>query len=82
MKRSLTALTISLVMLALTAFAARAERNILVISAAGALSSNVDCEGNACTQVALTFDEAKQQYKVQNNSTQLIRVKASNLAGG
>jgi hypothetical protein len=40
------------------------------------------CEGDACGQVALTWDETKQQYKVQNNSDRMVRVEASNLAGG
>lgn len=39
-----------------------------------------DCEGNACEQVTVTWDEAKQQYKVQNNSTdKSMRVDAANL---
>ena len=40
-----------------------------------------DCQGNACQQVTVTWDEGKQQYKVQNNSTdQSVRVDAANLA--
>jgi len=48
----------------------------------GAPSITLDCEGNACDQVTLTFDETKQQYLAQNNSDRLIRVEASNWAGG
>ena len=40
-----------------------------------------DCEGAACSQVTLVFDEAKQQYRAQNNSTdRWAKVSASNLA--
>lgn len=40
-----------------------------------------ECEGAACQQVALTFDEAKQQYRVQNNSAdRWVRVSAANVA--
>jgi methionine-rich copper-binding protein CopC len=80
MKRSITTFVIGLVMLAITVIVAGAAENLLPVSPASSLS--VDCEGNACAQVTLTFDEAKQQYKVQNNSNQLVRVEASNLAGG
>jgi hypothetical protein len=67
-------------MLTVTVIVAGAAENLLPVSPASSLS--VDCEGNACAQVTLTFDDAKQQYKVQNNSNQLVRVEASNLAGG
>lgn len=41
----------------------------------------VDCEGDACAQVSVTFDEARQQYRAQNNSTtKWVRVSASNRA--
>lgn len=82
MKRCLTTLAVGSVMLALTVIAASTTASTLPIAPTASLSSNVDCEGNACTQVTLTFDEAKQQYKVQNNSDRLVRVEASNLAGG
>lgn len=40
-----------------------------------------DCDGDACSQVTLTFDDAKQQYHAQNNSSdRWARVTASNLA--
>lgn len=40
-----------------------------------------DCEGDACSSVTLTFDEEKQQYRVQNNSAdRWVKVSASNLA--
>lgn len=40
-----------------------------------------DCEGTACAQVSLTFDEEKQQYRARNNSSdRWVKVAASNLA--
>ncbi len=43
----------------------------------------IDCEGNACSQVTLTWDETKQQYLAQNNSAdRAVRVEGSNWAGG
>lgn len=50
--------------------------------AAAPLRVAAACEGEACAQVTLTFDEARQQYRVQNNSSdRWARVTASNLAG-
>jgi len=40
-----------------------------------------ECDGDACSQVSLTFDESKQQYRAQNNSAEhWVRVTASNVA--
>ena len=40
-----------------------------------------ECEGTACAQVSVTFDEAKGQYRVRNDSTERwIKVTASNVA--
>ena len=40
-----------------------------------------ECEGDACAQVTVTFDESKQQYRAQNNSADhWARVTASNMA--
>ena len=40
-----------------------------------------ECEGDACSQVTLTFDESKQQYRAVNNSSdRWARVTASNMA--
>jgi hypothetical protein len=37
-----------------------------------------DCEGDACASVTVTFDETKQQYLAQNNSSdRWVRVSAS-----
>lgn len=39
-----------------------------------------DCEGDACSQVTVAFDESKQQYRALNNSTdRWTRIAASNL---
>jgi hypothetical protein len=44
-------------------------------------SAAADCEGDACASVTLTFDDAKQQYRAHNNSTdRWVSVSASNLA--
>ncbi|HEY9401486.1 MAG TPA: hypothetical protein VIQ24_02245 [Pyrinomonadaceae bacterium] len=82
MKRFLTLLAIGLVTLAHTASSAGATENTFPITPVSATSTSLDCEGNACTQVTLTFDEAKQQYKVQNNSNRVVRVEGSDWAGG
>jgi hypothetical protein len=40
-----------------------------------------ECEGDACAQVSVTFDESKQQYRAFNNSADhWARVTASNMA--
>jgi hypothetical protein len=39
-----------------------------------------DCEGDACAEVAVTFDESRQQYRAVNNSAdRWARVTASNV---
>lgn len=46
-----------------------------------AAQASAECEGTACSQVSVTFDEAKGQYLVQNNSSdRWVRVDAANLA--
>jgi hypothetical protein len=50
--------------------------------APAATTAATDCEGDACTQVTVTFDESRQQYRAQNNSSDhWARVTASNMAG-
>lgn len=40
-----------------------------------------ECEGDACSQVTLTYDESKGEYRAHNNSTdRWARVSASNAA--
>lgn len=39
----------------------------------------LECEGAACAQVVLTFDEARQQYKVQNDASRAVIVEGANL---
>jgi hypothetical protein len=44
-------------------------------------SAATECEGDACASVTLTFDEARQQYRVQNTSPdRWAKVSAANLA--
>jgi hypothetical protein len=48
---------------------------------AGYTPPAAECEGDGCSAVALTFDEAKGQYLVRNNSSDAwVRVTASNSA--
>lgn len=50
-------------------------------SVAAGASSLAACEGDACQQIVVTYDDAKQQYRAQNNSSdRWARVSASNLA--
>jgi hypothetical protein len=40
-----------------------------------------ECEGTACAQVVVTFDEVRGQYRAQNNSADSwVRVAAANMA--
>ena len=44
-------------------------------------ASAADCEGDACSQVTLSFDEAKGQYRARNDSSsRWAKVSASNLS--
>ena len=40
-----------------------------------------DCEGTACSQVTLTWDEEGQQFRADNNSDRRVRVEVSTFAG-
>lgn len=57
---------------------------IALLVAPGLFSAHAaaeECEGAACAQITVTFDEAKQQFLVRNNSSdRWVRVGASNLA--
>ena len=54
---------------------------LFALAPTAAPAAAYDCEGDACSQVSLTFDEAKGEYKVQNNSAdRWVRVDASNVA--
>lgn len=49
--------------------------------AASPVTAPPDCEGDGCAVVSLSFDEAKGQYRAQNNSADAwVRVTASNMA--
>jgi hypothetical protein len=53
----------------------------LALDRRGGAAASAECEGTACQQVTVTFDEAEQQYRVQNNSAgRWVKVSASNLA--
>ncbi len=40
-----------------------------------------DCEGDACPVVTLTWDQDRQQFKVQNASERAVKVEVSTFAG-
>jgi hypothetical protein len=40
-----------------------------------------DCEGTACSQVALAWEEEGQQFRAQNNSERRVRFEVSTFAG-
>ncbi|HEX7314472.1 MAG TPA: hypothetical protein VF297_11140 [Pyrinomonadaceae bacterium] len=47
----------------------------------GRTSAVDECEGDACAQVTVVFDETKSQYRVKNNSAERwVQVTAANLA--
>lgn len=53
---------------------------LIASSVCFAIRPDVECEGDACAQVTITWVDAKQQYKVQNNSTdRWVKVEAANL---
>jgi hypothetical protein len=67
--------------LALVISLASASASATPSSAFTAAPAAANCEGDACSQVTFTFDDAKQQYHAQNNSTdRWARVTGSNLA--
>ena len=79
MKRIIITIAAGVVMLTWALSATAASENTYH---APPVHGSLDCEGDACTNVTLTFDQEKQQYKVQNNSDRTVRVEASNWAGG
>lgn len=51
------------------------------VLAASRFPAVTECEGGACSHVTMTFDESKEQYRVQNNSAdRWVKVAASNVA--
>jgi hypothetical protein len=51
-----------------------------VAVAANAIVTVNNCEGEACNQIVLTWDESRGSFRVQNNSTtRWARVEAANL---
>lgn len=52
-------------------------------SAAAKTIAIYDCEGDACSSVTLTWDNDRQQFRVQNSSaTRWVKVDAGNSTGG
>lgn len=80
MRRALTPARLTLLLSVALLAAADAHHASAHLSPASAASFS-DCEGDACSQVTLTFDETKQQYRAQNNSAdRWAKVAASNVA--
>jgi hypothetical protein len=81
----LRAAAVSAALLALTALMTPVQSGAFARrppSALAAAAAATDCEGDACAQVTLAFDDAKQQYRAVNNSAdRWARVTASNMAG-
>jgi hypothetical protein len=62
-------------------FAGQSGASARVSPARADMPPAIECEGTACQQVTLTFDEARQQYRAHNNSSDTyVRVSASNSA--
>ena|ERR1051326_9060396 len=80
MRRPLTAARLTLLLAVSLTAAAAAHRASAHLSPAPA-ATFADCEGDACSQVTLAFDDTKQQYRAQNNSAdRWAKVAASNVA--
>lgn len=62
MKRIITTIIVGLVMPACALSASAASAETCHTNTNSTFSTILDCEGNACSQAILTFDEAKQQY--------------------
>jgi len=58
---------------------AAGQSALAAIAPLRAALTTLNCEGTACSQVTLSWDEAKQQYDAQNNSNRRVWVEASNL---
>ncbi len=76
-QRSLFRLTAALC-LAVVCLAA-SHSALAAITPLRAALNTLNCEGTACSQVTLSWDEAKQHYDAQNNSNRRVWVEASNL---
>jgi hypothetical protein len=40
-----------------------------------------ECEGNACSVVTFSWDEERQQFRIQNDSNQPVKIEVSTFAG-
>jgi hypothetical protein len=64
-----------------TYYTARSSTRTAHVITTSTIPLVIDCQGEACDQVVITWDDTKQDYKVQNNSTdRWVRVDAANLA--
>jgi hypothetical protein len=48
---------------------------------ATARSASYECEGNACSVTTLTWNQDRQQFKVENSSAQQVKVTVTTFAG-
>lgn len=79
--RSHTGLRTALALLALSALPGHGGLHAHARGLSPSRPAAVECEGDACSQVTLTYDDAKGEYRAQNNSTDhWTRVSASNAA--
>lgn len=59
---------------------------MLTVSMAATKASSVavaenECEGNACSAVSLSWDNERQQFRVQNDSDRTVKVEVTTFAG-
>jgi hypothetical protein len=81
LRAALVTLTMTFGMAALMASGRFGAVTLARASSPSSLPAVTECVGDACSQVTVTFDEAKQQYRAHNNSTdRWVKVSASNLA--
>jgi hypothetical protein len=45
------------------------------------VKSTTECEGNACSVTTMTWDQERQQFKVENSSNQNVKVTVTTFAG-
>ena len=57
---------------------------VFTVSLAESKASSIaeyECEGNACAEVTFTWDNERQQFRVQNNADRAVKVEVSTFAG-
>ena len=76
------AFTIALI--ATLAIAAVAQANMFTLNGNAGVritAPSYECEGNACSVVTLTWEEDGQQFRVDNSSSQRVKVEVTTFAG-